>query len=83
MQVAAQILAGTEGRDKLGHPPAGRRTFPAVTCGLVRLIAEPHDDDGWQPIGESVVIDVPPEKAEQALALLTLEGHEYITQWRL
>jgi len=54
-----------------------------VSCNLVRLIAEPHDDDGWQPIGESVVIDVPPEKAEQALALLTLEGHEHITQWKL
>ncbi len=83
MQVAAQILAGTEGRDKLGHPPAGRRTFPAVTCGLVRLIAEPHDDDGWQSSGLPVVEDVPPEKVEQALALLTLEGHGYITQWRL
>ena len=54
-----------------------------MTCGLVRLIAEPHDDDGWQPIGESVVEDVPPESVEQALALLTLEGHEYITQWKL
>jgi hypothetical protein len=49
----------------------------------VRLIAEPHDDSGWQPIGKSVVEDVPPEKVEQALALLTLEGHEHITQWQL
>jgi hypothetical protein len=54
-----------------------------VTCGLVRLIVEPHDDDDWQSSGLPVVEDVPPEKVEQALALLTLEGHEYITQWKL
>ena len=52
-------------------------------CDLVRLIAEPHDDSDWRPIGKSVVEDVPPEKVEQALALLALEGHQTITQWEL
>jgi hypothetical protein len=47
------------------------------------LIAEPRDDDGWRPIGVSVVEDVPPEKVEQALATLTLEGNQIITFWDL
>jgi hypothetical protein len=83
MQTISHVLATSTSRNGLGHPPADRRTSPVVTCGLVRLIAEPHDDSGWQPIGESVVEDVPPENVEQALALLTLEGHEHITQWKL
>ena len=76
-------MAGSASGDKLGDPPANRRTSPAMTCGLVRLIAEAHDDDGWQSTGLPVVEDVLPEKVEQALALLTLEGNQIITQWQL
>lgn len=54
-----------------------------MTCGLVRLIAEPHEDDGWSTPGLPVVEDVLPENVEQALALLELEGHQIVTQWKL
>jgi hypothetical protein len=83
VQDAVAIVGSAKGCDTVGDRPTSWRPSPVVTCGLVRLIAEPRDDDGWRPIGVSVVEDVPPEKVEQALAMLTLEGNQIITFWNL
>lgn len=54
-----------------------------MSCGLVRLIAEPTDNSDWRTNGLPVVEDVEPGKAEQARSLLELEGHTNITEWQL